>query len=60
MIIWCHDCLLYHRTFLEDPSSAKESRVSTNNVTEFIFTGLFQDSEVQRVCFVLFLCVYLA
>ncbi|XP_048215617.1 olfactory receptor 4B1 [Perognathus longimembris pacificus] len=32
----------------------------TNNVTELIFTGLFQDPEVQRVCFVLFLPVYLA
>ncbi|XP_042532220.1 olfactory receptor 142 [Dipodomys spectabilis] len=31
-----------------------------NNVTELIFTGLFQDPEVQRVCFVLFLPVYLA
>ncbi|XP_008841886.1 olfactory receptor 142-like [Nannospalax galili] len=33
---------------------------NTNNVTELIFTGLFQDPEVQRVCFVLFLPVYLA
>lgn len=33
---------------------------NTNNVTEFIFTGLFRDPEVQRVCFVLFLPVYLA
>ncbi|XP_076698799.2 olfactory receptor 4B13 [Callospermophilus lateralis] len=33
---------------------------STNNVTELIITGLFQDPEVQRVCFVLFLPVYLA
>ncbi|XP_015360653.1 olfactory receptor 4B1-like [Marmota marmota marmota] len=32
---------------------------STNNVTELIITGLFQDPEVQRVCFVLFLPVYL-
>ncbi|ELV09713.1 Olfactory receptor 4B1 [Tupaia chinensis] len=32
----------------------------TNNVTEFIITGLFQDPEVQRVCFVIFLPVYLA
>ncbi|XP_069325995.1 olfactory receptor 4B1 [Eulemur rufifrons] len=32
----------------------------TNNVTELIFTGLFQDPEVQRVCFVVFLPVYLA
>ncbi|CAO2616944.1 Olfactory receptor 4X2 [Lemmus lemmus] len=31
-----------------------------NNVTELIITGLFQDPEVQRVCFVLFLPVYLA
>ncbi|XP_048217273.1 olfactory receptor 142-like [Perognathus longimembris pacificus] len=37
-----------------------ESRATVNNVTEFIFTGLFQDPEVQRVCFVFFLCVYLA
>ncbi|XP_004264162.1 olfactory receptor 4B1-like [Orcinus orca] len=34
--------------------------VSKNNVTEFIFTGLFEDPEVQRVCFVVFLSVYLA
>nr|XP_026235021.1 olfactory receptor 4B1-like [Urocitellus parryii] len=33
---------------------------STNNVTELIITGLFQDPEVQRVCFVLFLPMYLA
>uniref|UniRef100_G3TXJ7 Olfactory receptor n=2 Tax=Loxodonta africana TaxID=9785 RepID=G3TXJ7_LOXAF len=33
---------------------------STNNVTELILTGLFQDPEVQRVCFVVFLPVYLA
>ncbi|KAM6160867.1 olfactory receptor 4B1-like [Erethizon dorsatum] len=33
---------------------------STANVTEFIITGLFQDAEVQRACFVLFLPVYLA
>uniref|UniRef100_A0A8C9NZU6 Olfactory receptor n=1 Tax=Spermophilus dauricus TaxID=99837 RepID=A0A8C9NZU6_SPEDA len=33
---------------------------STNNVTELIITGLFQDPGVQRVCFVLFLPVYLA
>uniref|UniRef100_A0A8C0W2E9 G-protein coupled receptors family 1 profile domain-containing protein n=1 Tax=Castor canadensis TaxID=51338 RepID=A0A8C0W2E9_CASCN len=32
---------------------------TTNNVTELIITGLFQDPEVQRVCFVLFLPVYL-
>ncbi|XP_052581093.1 olfactory receptor 142 [Peromyscus californicus insignis] len=31
-----------------------------NNVTELIFTGLFQDPEVQKVCFVLFLPVYVA
>lgn len=34
--------------------------VSKNNVTEFIFTGLFEDPEVQRVCFVVFLSMYLA
>ncbi|XP_036041546.1 olfactory receptor 142-like [Onychomys torridus] len=34
--------------------------VSVNNVTELIITGLFQDPEVQKVCFVLFLPVYLA
>ncbi|XP_005330132.2 olfactory receptor 4B13 [Ictidomys tridecemlineatus] len=33
---------------------------STNNVTELIITGLFKDPEVQRVCFVLFLPMYLA
>nr|XP_026235027.1 olfactory receptor 4B1-like [Urocitellus parryii] len=33
---------------------------SANNVTELIITGLFQDPEVQRVCFVLFLPMYLA
>ncbi|XP_008841858.1 olfactory receptor 4B1-like [Nannospalax galili] len=33
---------------------------SANNVTELIITGLIQDPEVQRVCFVLFLPVYLA
>ncbi|XP_006878055.1 PREDICTED: olfactory receptor 4B1-like [Chrysochloris asiatica] len=33
---------------------------STNNVTELIITGLFQDPEVQRVCFVMFLPMYLA
>ncbi|XP_004458053.2 olfactory receptor 4B1-like [Dasypus novemcinctus] len=33
---------------------------STNNVTELIFTGLFQDLEVQRICSVVFLPVYLA
>ncbi|EDL27482.1 mCG1040018 [Mus musculus] len=30
------------------------------NVTELIITGLFQDPDVQKVCFVLFLPVYLA
>ncbi|XP_022362870.1 olfactory receptor 4B1-like [Enhydra lutris kenyoni] len=34
--------------------------VNTNNVTELIIIGLFQDPEVQRVCFVVFLLVYLA
>uniref|UniRef100_A0A8D1LX91 Olfactory receptor n=1 Tax=Sus scrofa TaxID=9823 RepID=A0A8D1LX91_PIG len=33
---------------------------STKNVTELIFTGLFEDPEVQRVCFAVFLPVYLA
>ncbi|KAG5200061.1 hypothetical protein JEQ12_006540 [Ovis aries] len=32
----------------------------TNNVTELIISGLFQDPEVQRACFVVFLPVYLA
>ncbi|XP_070328954.1 olfactory receptor 4B1-like [Odocoileus virginianus] len=32
----------------------------TNNVTELIIAGLFQDAEVQRACFVVFLPVYLA
>uniref|UniRef100_A0A8C6FVV6 G-protein coupled receptors family 1 profile domain-containing protein n=1 Tax=Moschus moschiferus TaxID=68415 RepID=A0A8C6FVV6_MOSMO len=32
----------------------------TNNVTELVVTGLFQDPEVQRACFVMFLPVYLA
>ncbi|XP_006865197.1 PREDICTED: olfactory receptor 4B1-like [Chrysochloris asiatica] len=36
------------------------STTSTNNVTELIITGLFQDTEVQRACFVVFLPVYLA
>ncbi|XP_004708508.1 olfactory receptor 4B1-like [Echinops telfairi] len=36
------------------------STASTSNVTELILTGLFQDPEVQRVCFVVFLPVYLA
>ncbi|XP_052580965.1 olfactory receptor 142 [Peromyscus californicus insignis] len=34
--------------------------VSINNMTELIITGLFQDPEVQKVCFVLFLPVYVA
>ncbi|XP_028715246.1 olfactory receptor 142-like [Peromyscus leucopus] len=34
--------------------------VRINNVTELIITGLFQDPEVQKVCFVLFLPVYMA
>ena len=33
---------------------------STNNVTELIISGLFQDPEVQRACFVVFLPMYLA
>ncbi|XP_043778710.1 olfactory receptor 4B1-like [Cervus elaphus] len=32
----------------------------TNNMTELIIAGLFQDPEVQRACFVVFLPVYLA
>ncbi|XP_072476858.1 olfactory receptor 4B1-like [Notamacropus eugenii] len=32
----------------------------TNNVTQLIFTGLFQDREAQRVSFVVFLPVYVA
>ncbi|XP_005690280.2 PREDICTED: olfactory receptor 4B1-like [Capra hircus] len=32
----------------------------TNNVTELIISGLFQDPEVQRACFAVFLPVYLA
>ncbi|XP_004708505.3 olfactory receptor 4B1-like [Echinops telfairi] len=36
------------------------STARTNNVTVLILTGLFQDPEVQRVCFVVFLPVYLA
>ncbi|XP_068844158.1 olfactory receptor 4B1-like [Capricornis sumatraensis] len=32
----------------------------TDNVTELIISGLFQDPEVQRACFVVFLPVYLA
>ncbi|XP_056659678.1 olfactory receptor 4B1-like [Monodelphis domestica] len=31
-----------------------------NNVTQLIFTGLFQDQEVQRVCFGIFLPMYVA
>ncbi|XP_076424826.1 olfactory receptor 4B13-like [Peromyscus maniculatus bairdii] len=34
--------------------------VSINNVTELIIAGLFQDPEVQKVCFVLFLPIYVA
>ncbi|XP_052037333.1 olfactory receptor 142-like [Apodemus sylvaticus] len=34
--------------------------MASANVTELIITGLFQDPEVQKVCFVLFLPVYLA
>ncbi|KAL1785772.1 olfactory receptor 142-like [Sigmodon hispidus] len=34
--------------------------MARTNVTELIITGLFQDPEVQKVCFVLFLPVYLA
>ncbi|XP_004683613.1 PREDICTED: olfactory receptor 4B1-like [Condylura cristata] len=37
-----------------------ESKVRANNVTEFIIVGLFRDPQVQRVCFALFLPVYLA
>ncbi|ERE70215.1 olfactory receptor 4B1-like protein [Cricetulus griseus] len=37
-----------------------EAMASVNNMTELIITGLFQDPEVQKVCFVLFLPVYLA
>uniref|UniRef100_A0A8C0XL74 Olfactory receptor n=1 Tax=Castor canadensis TaxID=51338 RepID=A0A8C0XL74_CASCN len=33
---------------------------TTNNMTDLIINGLFQDAEVQRVCFVFFLSVYLA
>ena len=33
---------------------------STNNVTELIISGLSQDPEVQRACFVVFLPMYLA
>ncbi|XP_072476845.1 olfactory receptor 4B1-like [Notamacropus eugenii] len=32
----------------------------TNNVTQLIFTGLFQDQEAQRVSFVVFLPMYVA
>ncbi|XP_007519088.2 olfactory receptor 4B1-like [Erinaceus europaeus] len=34
--------------------------MSSNNVTELIIVGLFQDPEMQKVCFVVFLPVYLA
>ncbi|XP_037662111.1 olfactory receptor 4B1-like [Choloepus didactylus] len=34
--------------------------IGSNNVTELIITGLFQDPGVQRVCFVVFLPIYLA
>ncbi|KAM9767821.1 olfactory receptor 4B1-like [Dama dama] len=37
-----------------------DSMARTNNVTELIIVGLFQDPEVQRACFVVFLPVYLA
>ncbi|XP_004683614.1 PREDICTED: olfactory receptor 4B1-like [Condylura cristata] len=37
-----------------------ESKARANNVTEFIIVGLFRDPQVQRVCFALFLPVYLA
>ncbi|KAM6158305.1 olfactory receptor 4B1-like [Rhynchocyon petersi] len=37
-----------------------ECKANANNVTELILTGLFQDAEVQRVCFVVFLPMYLA
>ncbi|EDL79463.1 rCG27178 [Rattus norvegicus] len=33
---------------------------NTHNVTEFIFLGLSPNKEVQRVCFVLFLLLYMA
>ncbi|XP_004708503.1 olfactory receptor 4B1-like [Echinops telfairi] len=36
------------------------STARTSNVTELILTGLFQDPEVQRICFGVFLPVYLA
>ncbi|XP_003412137.3 olfactory receptor 4B1-like [Loxodonta africana] len=36
------------------------SMTSKNNVTELIITGLFQHPQVQRVCFVVFLLLYLA
>ncbi|XP_004443521.2 PREDICTED: olfactory receptor 4B1-like, partial [Ceratotherium simum simum] len=32
---------------------------NTSNVTKLVIVGLFQDPEVQRVCFVVFLAVYL-
>ena len=37
-----------------------QSMARTNNVTELIISGLFQDPEVQRACFVVFLPMYLA
>ena len=37
-----------------------DSMARTDNVTELIVTGLFQDPEVQRGCFAVFLPVYLA
>ena len=37
-----------------------DSMARTDNVTELIITGLFQDPEVQIACFVVFLPVYLA
>ncbi|XP_058382904.1 olfactory receptor 4B1 [Diceros bicornis minor] len=36
-----------------------KSMASTSNVSELMFTGLFQHPEVQRVCFVVFLPMYL-
>ena len=37
------------------PCTWVDSMANENNVTELIFTGLFQDTKVQKVCFVLFL-----
>ena len=37
-----------------------DSMARTDNVTELIISGLFQDPEVQRACFAVFLPVYLA